>query len=169
MSNSRHLPTRSTKNKFVDKEVQQAITKANERQRMRLESFTRKSRLLTSGAKVMVRVIGLHKEIKFEWPYIVKECVTPWKYHLQHVVTKKEKTRNYNQLKILKEATRWNDWLIKMFLLFERGECNGISICICLCFISPMYICLCCWYLCWSSKRGSNFECVVWVSCIASL
>ena len=96
----------TSKNTCIDREVRQAIEKANEIQRKRLGRFSRNTEPLTEGAKVMIRATGLNKEEKFEGPYVVKECITQWKYRLEHIVTKMEKVRNYNQLKILKKATK---------------------------------------------------------------
>ena len=88
----------------MESKVREAIKKSNEKQRKRLDKFTKTTKPLKQGAKVMIKLNGTKKQEKFEGPYIVKECITKWKYRLLHVVTKAEKIRNFNQLKVLKNV-----------------------------------------------------------------
>ena len=101
-----NMQIRNARNEFNDEEIRKSIEKANEKQQKKQEKFTKNTKPLREGAKVMVKLIGMSKEEKFEGPYVVKECITRWKYRLKHVVTNVEKVRNFNQLKILKNATK---------------------------------------------------------------
>ena len=86
----------------IDEQVKRSKERANERQKKHNHFFTKNNEPLKRGAKVMVKTRMGEKE-KFEGPYIVVECITEWKYILENVVTKRRKTRNFNQLKVLKK------------------------------------------------------------------
>ena len=100
---------RKTKSRKVnfDEEVRNNKRRASERQKKRDIFFTRYTKPLKVGAKVMVKISTGGRK-KYEGPYIVTECISTWKYHLEHVVTHQQKVRNFNQLKVLEtvRATR---------------------------------------------------------------
>ena len=87
----------------IDKAIRDCKERANERQKRYDIFYTRNTKPLSVGAKVMIEVsAGCRVKEKYEGPYIVRKCVTRWKYILEHVVTHERKTRNFNQVKLLR-------------------------------------------------------------------